>query len=210
MVRGKGFELETPKGRLDMHPDYGLVALESPLPHRVPDAIRKPAVQVLPHLQALSVEHEPLAEERFEEIAASHRGGLYSVPSLHGDHAYDFTYTAREESCSCPDWQIRGARFPCYLVMAAAVIRAKTGVCSGCGRRFWHRELVECFEDNHNGLTYFDGDLLVTAHYYLPTCEACLYYLARRAEEEAIPADWSRVYADYLSALAKYPEPVFP
>ena len=99
-----------------------------------------------------------LAEERFEEIAASHRGGLYSVPSLHGDHSYDVTYTARDESCPCPDWQIRGA--VCYHVMAAAVVRAKTGVCSGCVRRSRHRELVECVEGNHDNLTYFDGDIL--------------------------------------------------
>jgi hypothetical protein len=99
-----------------------------------------------------------LAKERFEEIALSHRGGLYTVPSLHGEHAYDVTYTARKESCPCPDWQIRGAT--CYHVLAAAVIRAKTGVCAGCGRRFRHRELVELHEDNHDGLTYFDGDLL--------------------------------------------------
>ncbi len=98
-----------------------------------------------------------LAGEHFEEIAASHRGGLYTVPAS-GGGSYDVTYTTREESCSCPDWQIRGA--VCYHVMAAAVVRAKTGVCAGCGRRFRHRELVECVEDNHDGLTHFDGDLL--------------------------------------------------
>jgi hypothetical protein len=46
-----------------------------------------------------------LAQERFEEIALSHRGGCYTVPSLHGEHAYSVTYSAREESCSCPDWE---------------------------------------------------------------------------------------------------------
>jgi SWIM zinc finger len=99
-----------------------------------------------------------LAEEHLVEIALSHRGGLYTVPSLHGEHRYDVTYTAREESCSCPGWQIRGAT--CYHVLAAAVVRAKTGVCSGCGRRFRHRDLTECVEGNHDDLTYFDGDLL--------------------------------------------------
>ena len=99
-----------------------------------------------------------LAEERFEEIARSHRGGTYTVPSLHGEHSYDVTYTAREESCGCPDWQIRGAT--CYHIMAAAVVRAKTGICAGCGRCFRHRELVECVEGNHDDLTYFDGDRL--------------------------------------------------
>jgi hypothetical protein len=98
-----------------------------------------------------------LAEHYFEEIAASHRGGRYTVPSLHGEHTYDVIYTAREESCSCPDWQFGHT---CYHVMAACIVRAKTGICAGCGRRFRHRELVECVEGNHDDLTYFDGDLL--------------------------------------------------
>jgi hypothetical protein len=98
-----------------------------------------------------------LAEEHLEQIALSHRGGLYAVPSLHGEHYYDVTYTAREESCSCKDWEFGHT---CYHVLAAAVVRAKTGVCSGCGRRSRHRELVECIEGNHDNLTYFDGDLL--------------------------------------------------
>jgi hypothetical protein len=98
-----------------------------------------------------------LAEWRFEEIALSHRGGLYTVPSLHGGHSYDVTYTAREESCGCKDWELGHT---CYHVMAAAVVRAKTGICAGCGARFQHRELTECIEGNHDDLTYFDGDLL--------------------------------------------------
>src|SRR4051794_32859639 len=98
-----------------------------------------------------------LAGECFEEIARSHRGGRYTVPSLHGTHGYDVIYTAREESCGCPDWEFGHT---CYHVMSAAVVRAKTGVCSGCGRRFRHRELVECVEGDHDDLTYFDGDLL--------------------------------------------------
>jgi hypothetical protein len=98
-----------------------------------------------------------LAEERFEEIALSHRGGTYTVPSLHGNHTHDVTYTAREEGCYCPDWEFGHT---CYHVLATCIVRAKTGVCAGCGRRFRHRELFECVEDNHDGLTYFDGDLL--------------------------------------------------
>jgi hypothetical protein len=110
------------------------------------------------HLDTRELRTLMLAEERFEEISLSHRGGRYTVPSLPGEHHYGVTYTAREESCSCPDWQIRGAT--CYHVLAAAVVRAKTGVCSGCGRRFRHRDLTECVEGNHDDLTYFDGDLL--------------------------------------------------
>ncbi len=98
-----------------------------------------------------------LAEVRFEEIALSHRGGLYAVPSLHGEHTYGVTYTARAEACSCRDW---GFGHVCYHILAVCIVRAKTGVCAGCGRRFRHRELVECVDGEHDNLTYFDGDLL--------------------------------------------------
>ena len=110
-----------------------------------------------PHPSTRELRALALAEERFEEIALSHRGGVYSVPSLHGEHAYGVTYSTREESCSCPDWEFGHT---CYHVLAAAVVRAKTGICAGCGHRFRHRELVECVEGNHDNLTYFDGDLL--------------------------------------------------
>jgi hypothetical protein len=48
----------------------------------------------------------------------------------------------------------------CKHETAATIVRAKTGVCAGCGRRFRHRELVALVEGNHDDLTYFDGDLL--------------------------------------------------
>jgi transcription elongation factor Elf1 len=51
---------------------------------------------------------------------------------------------------------------------------------------------------------------LVTVHEYIPVCDVCLDHLARRAREEAIPADWNDVYRRYIDAVAKYPEPVFP
>jgi hypothetical protein len=101
-----------------------------------------------------------LAEEHFEEIAASHRGGQYTVPSLHGEHSYTVTYTAREESCSCRDWE---SGHTCYHVMAACIVRAKTGICAGCGHRFRYRELVEVLEEDH--LTFYEGDVV---------CEACV------------------------------------
>jgi hypothetical protein len=63
-----------------------------------------------------------LAEERFEEIARSHRGGLYTVPSLHGDHTYAVTYTAREES---------GQRRACVL---GAVVASGIGIWSSVSR----------------------------------------------------------------------------
>ena len=108
-----------------------------------------------------------LAERCFEEIASSHRGGTYTVPAsgggsytvpASGGGAYSVTYTARDESCECKDWEFGHA---CYHVLAVAVVRAKTGICCECGRRFRHRELYEVGDDH---LTYFAGDQL---------CEAC-------------------------------------
>lgn len=51
---------------------------------------------------------------------------------------------------------------------------------------------------------------LDTTYEFVQVCEVCLSHLARRAENETIPADWNTVYAEYLTAVAKYPEPVFP
>lgn len=95
--------------------------------------------------------------EHFEEIALSFRAGVYRVPSC-TDAA---TYTVRlvpEAYCSCPDH--RGGE--CKHVMAVRVVRKKTSPCSGCGRRFRHRELTEVPEDS---LTFFEGDRL---------CEGCI------------------------------------
>jgi hypothetical protein len=98
-----------------------------------------------------------LVEDRFEEIAASHRGGRYTVPAS-GGGTYSVTYTACEESCECLGWQYGHT---CYHVLAVCVVRAKTGVCCECGRRARHRDLYPVGDDH---LTYFEGDQL---------CEAC-------------------------------------
>ncbi len=95
-----------------------------------------------------------LAEEHFDQIAASHRGGTYAVPSCTGEGFYSVTYTAREESCECKDWEFGHT---CKHVLSVAVVRAKTGICCECGRRFRHRDLYPVGEDH---LTYFEGDQL--------------------------------------------------
>lgn len=90
--------------------------------------------------------------ESFEEIARSFRAGLYRVPSCTGEA----TYTVRlvpAPYCSCPDF--KGG--PCKHVAAVEVVRKRTAPCSGCGRRFRHRELTEVPEDS---LTFFPGDVL--------------------------------------------------
>jgi len=67
--------------------------------------------------------------------------------------------------------------------------------CGICGADFTPQAVLAC---------------LVTPHEYIPSCDVCLDHLARRAREEAIPADWNDVYRRYIDAVAKYPEPVFP
>jgi hypothetical protein len=114
----------------------------------------RPVPQSTRELRALA-----LAEVHFEEIALSHRGGRYTVPSLHGEHAYSVAYTANRESCNCPDWEFGHT---CYHVLAAAVVRAKTGLCAGCGHRFRHRDLLEVLEEDH--LSFYEGDVV---------CETC-------------------------------------
>jgi hypothetical protein len=36
--------------------------------------------------------------------------------------------------------------------------KPKVAVCSGCGGKYPHRELIELTEDNHDNLTYFHGE----------------------------------------------------
>ncbi|MDP9454211.1 MAG: hypothetical protein CYG60_09340 [Actinobacteria bacterium] len=51
---------------------------------------------------------------------------------------------------------------------------------------------------------------LVGDHEHTPICEVCFHHLARRAEEEPIPAGWDEVYRRYVSAVNEYAEPLFP
>lgn len=75
--------------------------------------------------------------------------------------------------CECPDHRRRrGQRssackhaLACWVLERAyrsspEPLRIAGGECSGCGGRFASRELIELREDNHDGLTYFDGDRL--------------------------------------------------
>jgi hypothetical protein len=100
-----------------------------------------------------------LAGERAEEIW---RCGpwVWRVPSC-SDPETIYLVRLRPESCPCEDHQRTGRT--CKHLFAALVVRAKYGVCSGCGCRFRHRDLVELTEDNHDDLTHFDGDRLCVA-----------------------------------------------
>ena len=96
-----------------------------------------------------------LYRERGEEIKHV-RGSVWSVPSCSREGVY--LVDLRAGICTCADMPPAGE--VCKHTTAATIVRAKTGVCSGCGLRFRRRELVDLVEGNHDGLTYFDGDHL--------------------------------------------------
>ena len=93
-----------------------------------------------------------LAEERFEEITRI-APYIWSVPSCSGAGVY--VVNLKTSECSCPDRPPENEH--CKHVSAAAYKKAKTATCSGCRKRFRHRELFEVGGDN---LTFFEGDLL--------------------------------------------------
>jgi hypothetical protein len=99
-----------------------------------------------------------LYRERGDEIKHV-RGSIWSVPSC--TRAGVYLVDLADGICTCPDMPPAGE--VCKHTTAATIARAKSGVCSGCGLRIRRRELVECVEGSHDGLTYFDGDLLCPA-----------------------------------------------
>jgi hypothetical protein len=96
-----------------------------------------------------------LYRERAEEIEHV-KGSVWSVPSCTRPGVYLVDLTGGV--CTCPDMPPAGE--VCKHTTAATIAHAKSGVCSGCGLRFRRRELVECVEGSHDGLTYFDSDHL--------------------------------------------------
>ena len=99
-----------------------------------------------------------LYRQRGDEIKHV-RGSVWSVPSCSTEGVY--LVDLRAGICTCADMPPAGEA--CKHETAATIVHAKTGVCAGCGHRFRRRELVECAEGNHDGLTYFDGDHLCPA-----------------------------------------------
>ncbi len=100
--------------------------------------------------------------EHAETIALSFRAGTYKVPSGTSTAVYSVRLVPTPY-CSCRDFHAGplGPLGECKHVSADRVVRKATGPCAGCGRRFFHRELVEAGDDN---LTFFEGDLV---------CEGC-------------------------------------
>jgi hypothetical protein len=101
-----------------------------------------------------------LFEERGREIERV-ASDVYLVPSCTGEGVYRVDY--ENETCSCPDHAYH-PEMSCKHILAVGILnakrRAKKAVCSGCGDKYPHREMVYLHEDNHDNLTYFHGDRL--------------------------------------------------
>jgi hypothetical protein len=121
-------------------------------------SIRTDSPEVTPNARAeRALELYRLRGQDIEPIAPD----LYLLPSQDGKRSYRVDY--RNETCSCPDHNFH-PEMACKHILAAGVLyakrRARRALCDGCFERFPVRELVELTEDNHDGLTYFDGDHL--------------------------------------------------
>ncbi len=82
--------------------------------------------------------------------------GVWLVPSLsEATTVYEVRLGTRGASCECRDHGFR--HVDCLHIYAAAVAKAKTRTCAGCGGRFRGRDLVEVDPDS---LTFFEGDEL--------------------------------------------------
>jgi hypothetical protein len=108
-----------------------------------------------PHASAREARGLELYRERGDEIKHVRRS-VWSVPSCNRDGVYLVDQV--DGICTCADMPPAGE--VCKHATAAIVVRAKTAECAGCGGRSRRRDMVECVEDNHDGLTYFDGDQL--------------------------------------------------
>lgn len=99
------------------------------------------------------IEH---GREHLEDIYRIGRWA-WRVPSC-SDPETIYIVTLKPEYCPCPDFSYWGEA--CKHLYAATYVKAKTATCDGCARRFRRRDLTELTEDNHDNLTYFDGDRL--------------------------------------------------
>ena len=84
-------------------------------------------------------------------------GGRYLVPSgTAAERLYEVRVGVRPERNRC---ECRGfaSHKHCSHVVAAQRTAKKSGVCDGCRRRVWRRELVEVGDDS---LTFYEGDEL--------------------------------------------------
>jgi hypothetical protein len=90
-----------------------------------------------------------------DEIVSGWRRGVWTIPSRTTEGKSYRVRLVPTQSCNCPDARKNGP--DCIHVEAAKVARKVTAPCSGCGRRFRHRELTEVREDHPH---LWEGDRL--------------------------------------------------
>jgi hypothetical protein len=116
----------------------------------IKESLAQPAHQTTRELRGLQLYRDHAEEIRFEN-------GVWLVPSQNdATSVYEVVLGRRGESCECADYERRVRS--CKHIAGATIARAKTGICSGCGQRFKHRDLVEVAGDDN--LTFFEGDAL--------------------------------------------------
>jgi len=96
-----------------------------------------------------------------DEFVTNWRRGVWAIPSRTTPGKSYEVRLVPSASCNCPDARKNGAE--CLHVEVARFARKVTAPCSGCGRRFRRRDLVEVGEANVS-LGTFVGDRL---------CEPC-------------------------------------
>ena len=126
-----------------------------------------------------------LAAEHHHEIAASHRGHEWKVPSCTAAHSYSVVYSYThdvEPSCECPDWQYRG--LPCKHLYAAALVAAEL---HRKGGNFIRPEDLEEIAEL-TGIAYWELSSAFTGE----RKNLCLDVVkaAVAAEPEGSPEDW--------------------
>ena len=97
--------------------------------------------------------------------------GIFSVPSQDGRKTYEVRYRgdATHESCSCPDYQIRGVS--CVHLLAVAIHhaarqsphrrqRSHTFECSSCGSRLPLPQAVVVGAEEASWTAFFEGELV--------------------------------------------------
>lgn len=113
-----------------------------------------PESSALAHPSTRELRGLQLFRERGAEIVRT-APYTYEVPACTGEHVYTVVYGGREESCSCPDWQYRGA--VCKHVYAIVLWRAKAGECASCNAHQLRRHMFEAGEEH---AVFYAGELL--------------------------------------------------
>ena len=130
---------------------------------------RRPALDaVIDRAASIIVAHLACPRQRVIRVRIGLGGRAKFLFRSLNDRGATYVISPSVWSCSCPAYHRLEGRRPCKHTLAAYVLwraaqpepKARQRTCDGCDQRFSVGEMIELHEDNHDGLTYFDGDLL--------------------------------------------------